>query len=64
MERLDQDMFAHGRKNPFDSVFVLRPRAVLEFAPCAVVMRHPIPEDWVGEGPGPGAAQVSSSPGA
>lgn len=48
MERLDEQIFAHAPKNPFDRVSVLRPRTLFEFAPRAVVVRHPVPEDWMG----------------
>ena len=61
MERLDQHIFAQVSKNPFSRIFVLRPRSVLEFAPRADVVRHPIPENWLGERPGPGEARVSSN---
>ena len=63
MERLDQHMFAHAPKNPFDRIFVLRPRAILECAPRADVVRHPIPDDWLGQRPGPGEARVGSNSG-
>ena len=63
MERLDQHMFAQASKNPFSRIFVLRSRSVLEFAPRADVVRHPIPDDWLGQGLGPVEARVSSNSG-
>ena len=46
-ERLDRYVFGHGPKDPFCKVFVLRPHSLLEFAPSAAVVKHPIPEDWL-----------------
>ena len=46
-KRLDRCIFSCGRRNPFCKVFVLRPRNLLEFAPRAAVVKHPIPEDWL-----------------
>lgn len=46
-ERLNRYVFDHGPKNPFCKVFVLRPRSLLEFAPGAAIVEHPIPEDWL-----------------
>ena len=48
MERLDQHIFHRGPKNPFSSVFVLLPGSLLEFARCAVAVKHPIPDEWLG----------------
>ena len=63
-ERLDRQVFVHAPKNPFDRVFVLRPRALLEFAPRAVAVRYRIPEDWLGQGPEPVGPGANSSSGA
>ena len=48
MERLDQHIFHRGAKNPFSNVFVLLSGSLLEFARCAVAVRHPIPDEWLG----------------
>ena len=48
MERLDQHIFHRGPKNPFSSVFVLLSGSLLEFARCAVAVRHLVPDEWLG----------------
>ena len=48
MERLDQHILLRGSKNPFSTVFVLLSGSLLEFARCAVAVKHPIPNEWLG----------------
>ena len=51
MERLDQHNFHRRPISPFSKVFVLLSGSLLEFARCAVAVKHPIPDEWLGNRP-------------
>ena len=42
--RLDQQIFNRDWTNPFDSVFILRPRNLWRFSDGAGLMKYPIPD--------------------
>ena len=46
--RLARQMFIQNWKNPFDKVFILRPRNIWEVTNTADPVRHAIPASWNG----------------
>ena len=46
MKRLEGNLFNHGWKNPFDRVFILRPREIWEFSSGTDAVKHAIPASW------------------